>query len=117
MSKFIINEKKAFADLTRIMRSWNLSDNPEKLIDELLEQMIQSSWNRKRIYDFIFIYTKNNLTDSDYSAIPEVAFDYLNGVETSIIGYCSYDSFLKFPDEPQDPNELIAYVREEKWKR
>lgn len=116
MAKFIINEKEAFSDLKRIMRSWNPNDNSEELMDEFFENLIQSKWNRKRIYNFAFEYIKDNLSDSDYNDIPEVAFDYLSDIETSIIGYCSYDSFLKIPDEPQNPNELIAYVRGEKWK-
>ena len=116
MAKLIIDEKEAFTDLKRIMRSWNLNDNSEKLMDEFFEKLIQFKWNRKKIYNFTFVYIKDNLSDLDYNDIPSVAFDYLSDIETSIIGYCSYGSILKIPDEPQNPDELIAYVRGEKWK-
>jgi hypothetical protein len=118
MTKLIVNEKEAFADLKRIMQSWDVNENntSQKLIDLFLRQLIQSKWDREKIYKFAFLYIKNNLSDSDYDNIPEAAFDYLDDIKSSIIGHCSYDSILKFPNEPKNKNELISYVRGEKWK-
>ncbi|WP_160430454.1 hypothetical protein [Gilliamella sp. Pas-s25] len=111
-----IDEKKAFADLKKIMRLWDINDNSQRLMDLFFEQLVRSKWDRHRIYNFAFVYIKDNLSDTDYDDIPEAAFDYLADIESSIIGYCSYDSFLKIPDEPHNKNELIAYVRGQKWK-
>ncbi|EBK9380176.1 hypothetical protein GZ449_000985 [Salmonella enterica] len=118
MNKFIVDEKEAFYNFKKIMYSWDI-DNvlaSQKLMDSFFERLIYSGWNRERIYNFTFLYIKNNLSDLDYNEIYEAAFDYLGDIESSIIGHCSYDSFLMFPDEPQNKDELIAYVRGEKWK-
>lgn len=118
MNKLIVDEKEAFYNLKKIMYSWGV-DNvlaSQKRMNYFFEGLIQSRWNRERIYNFTFLYIKNNLSDSDYNEISEAAFDYLGDIESSIIGHCSYDSFLMFPEEPQNKDELIAYVRGEKWK-
>lgn len=117
MTKFAINEKEALLDLKGIMQSWKPNGNSEELMDELFNKLIQANWDRTRIYDFVFIYLKDHLSDSDYQNIPEAAFDYLSDIESSIIGHCSYDSILKISGEPKDEDELIAYVRGKKWKQ
>jgi len=40
----------------------------------------------------------------------------LNDIKSSIIGYCCVDYVLKIPCKPLDENELIAYIRGEKWE-
>ena len=116
--KVIVNEKEAFEKLKKILVSWNDADSEKSMnsMDYFIEQLIYSKWNRNRIYNFIFIYVRNNLSDLDYDFIPEKALDYLSDIETSIIGYCCPACFLKIPNEPLDENELIAYVRGNKWK-
>lgn len=118
MNKLIIDEKEAFSTFKKIIYSWDINNvlDSQKLMDSFFERLICSKWNRERIYNFTFLYIKNNLSDLDYKEISEAAFDYLGDIELSIIGHCSYDSFMKFPDEPQNKDELIAYVRGEKWK-
>ena len=116
--KVIVNENEAFEKLKKILISWNDADSEKSMnsMDYFIEQLIYSKWDRNRIYNFIFIYVRNNLSDLDYDFIPEKALDYLSDIETSIIGYCCSSCFLKIPSEPLDENELIAYVRENKWK-
>ena len=118
MGKPICNEHQAFEYLKNILFLWRnneLSDSQER-IDLFFKNLISSGWNRKRVYTFTFDFIKNNLTDSDYANISNDAFDYLSDIETSIIGHCSYNSILKFPDEPEGEAELIAYVRGNIWK-
>lgn len=88
----------------------------QALMDAFIENLILSGWNRKKTYEFIFYYARKNLSSSDHKKIPEIAFDYLGNIESSIIGHCSHDSFLIFPGEPTDTEELIAHIRGEKWK-
>ncbi|OCG10556.1 hypothetical protein [Gilliamella apicola] len=116
--KVIINENEAFEKLKKILISWNDADSEKSKnsMDYFIEQLIYSKWDRNRIYNFIFIYVRNNLSNLDYDMIPEKAIDYLSDIETSIIGYCCPSCFLKIPGEPLDENDLIAYIRGNKWK-
>lgn len=116
--KVIINENEAFEKLKKNLISWNDADSEKSKnsMDYFIEQLIYSKWDRNRIYNFIFIYVRNNLSNLDSDMIPEKAIDYLSDIETSIIGYCCPSCFLKIPCEPLDENDLIAYVRENKWK-
>jgi hypothetical protein len=118
MKDIIIDEKEAFSNLKKIMYSWSMDNTlgSQKLMDSFFERLVYSRWNRERVYNFTFLYLKNNLSDLVYNEISESAFDYLGDIESSIIGHCSYDSFMIFPDEPKNKDELIAYVRGEKWK-
>ncbi|MDV5354155.1 hypothetical protein QM201_04325 [Enterobacter asburiae] len=114
----IIDESEAFAELKKRLRSWN-DKSPDKAreeVDDLFTVLVNSKWDRNRIYKFVFIYTKEKLSDSDYDGIPKEAFDYLGDIESSIIGHCCWESFLKIPDEPQNQDDSVAYVRGGKWK-
>ncbi|ASY75414.1 hypothetical protein [Pectobacterium polaris] len=115
MKKKITNEKDAFSYLRDIMYLKDIK-KLQNLMDLFFEQLINSKWNRERIYKFIFVYVRSNLSEKDYDEISEYAFDYLGDIESSVIGHCSYDSILKFPDEPENKDELIAYVRGDKWR-
>lgn len=118
MNKLINDEKEALFILKKIMFSWGVDNviDSQIMMDSFFERLIRSKWNRERIYNFTFLYIKKNLSDLDYDEISEAAFDYLGDIESSIIGHCDYDSFLIFPDEPKNKDELVAYVRGEKWK-
>ncbi|MHA8111764.1 hypothetical protein ACX122_01255 [Kosakonia cowanii] len=118
MNELCFDEEKAFAELRAKLRSWDINsvDKSQGEIDDLFNKLVNLHWDRNRIYNFTFFYLKENLSDSDYHEIPEAAFDYLGGIESSIIGHCSWESFLKIPGEPQEIEDSIAYVRGGLWK-
>ncbi|WP_326899398.1 hypothetical protein P8F81_14530 [Kosakonia cowanii] len=114
----IIDESEAFEELNKRLRSWcaKSPDKARKEVGDLFIALVNSKRDRNRIYKFVFIYTKEKLSDSDYDGISKEVFDYLRDVKSSIIGHCCWESFLKLPDEPQNPDDLVAYVRGGKWK-
>lgn len=118
MGKIVFNENEAFEKLKVILYLWD-SHNvlfSQRKIDKFFETLIYLGWNRRRVYFFTFNFIKQHLNEVDYQNIPVDAFDYLSDIESSIIGYCSYESILKFPNEPENETELIAYVRGKVWE-
>ncbi|MDR0235251.1 hypothetical protein [Acinetobacter sp.] len=86
-------------------------------IDNVLTDYINEGGTRNEVYkslNEIFLMEesmiKKNIKLQDQ-------FDYLGELQTTITGYCSPNSIVKFKNEPTtNMDDFLNYVRGEKWK-
>jgi hypothetical protein len=71
---------------------------------------LTKGWRRGQIYKFLV-----EIANHYRHQLPAESFDELDNYITSVTGDCCPDFFARFPGEPEDPREFVAYVREHKW--
>lgn len=78
------------------------------LYDEIFESLI-ATWTRKQLFLFLFKLMRDHA-----SLMVDEVDDYFDGWYTAVAGDCGPASIVKFPGDPDDPDELAAQVRSER---
>ena len=84
---------------------WGLTSWMAKYINNL---PFQKKWKRNHIYLLVHELFVSDNTIFDLESI-------LYNVESGIIGECSVDSIIKYPNEPENIDDLSLYVRGFYW--
>ena len=69
----------------------------------------------KRIDYYIIITSVIKYFEENYSDI-DIVFEILHEIYSALIGHCSSNLIPQFNGEPENQNELVKFVRSEKWK-
>lgn len=82
----------------------------DKTINEFLHDLnCNYGYDRAKIYHLV-----RDVMNCEN--IPDEISDVLADILTAITGDCSPACIIRFNNEPQDIDELTAYVRSNKWK-
>lgn len=78
--------------------------------EQLFANLGRAGWNRKHIYDVcMYVQHHKELTELQHDSIGEFL--------TGLTGFCSADGhFSKLPDEPEEKEAFISYIRSDWWK-
>ncbi len=67
-------------------------------------------WGRREIYALMQLVAKKYRTE-----LPPESFDALDDYITSLTGDVAPECFERFPGEPENLDEFVAYVRSRRW--
>lgn len=102
-------------ELLRVLNKWNLREDSVEvrgnLFDSWLESVQRRGWVRKDVYRLVC-----EILDEFPSQFSEATLDELLEVETGLTGFCHVDSIIRFPNEPADDPQLLAYVHGNLWR-
>jgi hypothetical protein len=100
-----------FAEVRRTMvELFRAGPAQAEAFDRVFTNLISRGWTRRDV-DYL---TRDVLGRE--AALDEAGADDLYEFYTGLIGHCSPTSILRFPGEPEDQEELTAWVRGNKWR-
>ena len=86
-------------------------------IDQLFRVYSLKGISRKQAYDVVWeIFRQDAQRIIERIPEAEINIDWLGEVETGLTGWCAADCIIRFQGEPEDLDELEAYVRGNEWK-
>ncbi|QHT70715.1 hypothetical protein GXP67_30735 [Rhodocytophaga rosea] len=94
------------------------NSNDEKFNDEIhnwfysyIRNLKLLGWRRVHVYSLV-----SEILSIGHETLGDDAVDLLGEYVTGLIGFCAPQSIDRFPEDPQDLNELTSYVRGNKWR-
>ncbi|MDR5837790.1 hypothetical protein [Caballeronia sp. LZ034LL] len=100
--------QSALIALNDILKNW--STGSQEVVDLFLMKLVETQWRRGCVYKLLMDSGKND------KQISEEANNYIDDVVTSVTGFCSLDSIMRFPDEPTESDSILKYVRGNSWR-
>ena len=115
----MVNKKQYLRGKNDLMETLNFKENLNHQqvgsnpndFHQIIDALVKSGWKRIDIYTLLW-----DIMNNHYNELDELVVDELGEFETSITGYCSPESIFKFPDDPENIEQLTAVVRAGKWK-